>query len=37
MAVTFEGKKIKIKKHGNAHKTAGPKDKPISKYRGQGR
>lgn len=29
--------KNKIKKHGEAHKNAGPKDKKVSKYRGQGK
>jgi hypothetical protein len=32
----FEGKKVKIKKKGNAHKNPGPKAKPTSAYRGQG-
>ncbi len=30
-------KPFKKKKRGKAHKSAGPKDKKVSKYRGQGR
>lgn len=36
MNLDFKNKQ-KIKKHGEAHKNAGPKDKKISKYVGQGR
>ena len=30
-------KRIKLKKRGKAYKLSGPKDKKVSKYRGQGR
>jgi hypothetical protein len=34
-----ESRKISFGKRrkGNAHKRKGPKDKPVSKYRGQGK
>ena len=36
--ITNDSKKIfGIKKKGGAYKHRGPKDKPISKYNGQGR
>lgn len=36
MNVEFKNQN-KAKKHGEAHKNAGPKAKKVSKYRGQGK
>jgi len=41
MAKKGSGESVKVtfgkRRKGKAHKRTGPKDKPVSKYRGQGR